>query len=361
MKKSESFRNETVNREQRGLDGLSSIQSVTSTNREYPLRSRALQSWAEIGIGPLPFLDGNGGNTRGVGDLQENRKNGRREIAAQVYSLDGITVLTETLVEKVLLETTPKGALVATGIQLQNGTRIQGHEVIVSAGAVRTPQILMLSGIGPADELAKFNIPVLLNQPHVGNNLADHGLFQHAWKLKDPSAGWALGSANPLFTEPQYGWGVPADFIVASTVPKEGLIAAITEDEGIIPDPSTHPLLSQDRSFIEYFFLYMGSSDGSLVTLGIITTLPTSRGSVKLASANISDDPLIDPNYLGTAVDRYVAREGVRIQVRFAGSNDTIIGREIMDGEDGAPGFDKVLSVNSTDEYIDARIRAGIG
>jgi choline dehydrogenase len=361
MKKSEDFHNETVDTSQRGVDGLSYIQSVTSTNREFPLRSDALQSWAELGVEALPHLEGNGGNNRGVGELQENKMNGRREIAAQVYPLDGITVLTETLVEKVLLEKKPDGTILATGIQLSNRTKILGCEVIVSAGAIRTPQVLMLSGIGPADELAKFNIPLFLDQPNVGKNLADHGMFFHEWKVKDPAAGWALGSDNPLFLEEQYGWGTPSDFVVVSTVPTDGLAAAITEDEGTAPDPATHPLLSKDRSFIEHVLLYTGASDGSLVTFATITMLPTARGSVKLASADINDDPLIDPNYLGTAVDRYIVREGVKIQIKFAGSNETIIGQEILDGEAGAAGFDEVFTVDSTDEYIDARIRAGIG
>ncbi|RYP46409.1 hypothetical protein DL768_007376 [Monosporascus sp. mg162] len=361
MRKSESFWSEVINRDQHGLDGPLPIQSVISTNREFPLRDRALRAWAELGVEALPGLDGNAGNPLGVGDRQENRNCGRREIAAVVYPLKGVTVLTDTLVEKLLIEKSPHDTgLSAVGIKLADGVEVRGRETILSAGAIRSPQVLMLSGIGPAEELAKFDIPVLLDKPGVGRNLSDHGLIYHAWKVKDPSAGWALGSSNPLFNKPQYGYGMPGDFIVSTDVPKNGLIAAIAEDEGATPDSATHPLLANKRTFTEHILLYVGAPDGSLVTSVLITMLPTSRGSVKLSSADIRDPPLIDPNYLGTAVDRYVAREGLKLQVKYLGSDATVIGREVLDGEAGAPGFDEVLSVDSTDEYIDARLRAAM-
>lgn len=284
-----------------------------------------LHSWAELNIDALPGLDGNAGNPLGVGELQENKDHGRREIAAVRYPLNGITVLTDTLVARVIIDKiqSPNDSPTARGISLADGTEIRGRETILSAGAIRSPQLLMLSGIGPAEELKKHNIPLVLDNPDVGKNLADHGLFRFTFKVKDPSAGWAIGSTNALFTQDQYGWGTPADFVVSTDVPKEGLAAAIAEDEGEAPDPSTHPLLSNRRTFHEHVFIYAGAADGSLVSFATFTMLTTARGSVKLASANVQDPPLIDPNYLSTAVDRYVAREAVRIQVKFAASNAT--------------------------------------
>ncbi|RYP00281.1 hypothetical protein DL766_002351 [Monosporascus sp. MC13-8B] len=331
MRKSESFWSEIINGDQHGLCGPSLIQSVTSTNREFPLRDHVLRAWAELGVDALPGLDGNAGNPLGVGELQENKNGGRREIAAVVYPLKGVTVLTDTLVEMVLIERTP-------------------HDAGLSAVASR-----------PAEELAKFDIPVLLDQPSVGRNLSDHVILYHAWKVKDPSAGWALGSDNPLLNHPKFGCGTPGDFVVSTDVPKNGLVAAIAEDEGATPDSTTHPLLANKRAFTEHILVYAAAPDGSLVTSVLITMLPTSRGSVKLSSADIRDAPLIDPNYLGSAVDRYVAHEGLKLQVKYLGSDATVIGREVLDGEAGAPGFDEVLSVNSTDEYVDARLRAAMG
>lgn len=180
MRKSEHFWSDSINKMQHGHNGPALIQSVTSTDRRFPLRDYALQAWSEVGIDTLPHLDGNAGNPLGVGELQENKMSGRREIASSIYSLDCITVLNETLVGKLLIEETAPGHLVTVGIKLQNGTEIRGRETILSAGAIRSPQLPMLSGIGPAEELANFNIPVLLDQPYVGKNFSDHTLFRHA-------------------------------------------------------------------------------------------------------------------------------------------------------------------------------------
>ncbi|KAI1121599.1 putative GMC oxidoreductase [Nemania abortiva] len=363
LQRSERHWNATSNLEQHGLTGPVPIQSVTSTKREFPLRKHTLEAWKELGFHEIPYLDGNAGNPLGIAELQEGRDSGRRIISAAVYSLDSVTVLTDTLVEKVLIENhaAENDRVKAVGVRLADGTEIHGQEVILAAGALRSPQILLLSGIGPSADLAKLDIPVLLDQPDVGQNLADHSIFFNAWKVKDPSAGWALGSPNPLFSQPQYSWGHPIDFLVNGDVPKKGLAEAIAADEGVVPDASTHPLLSHPRTFVEYIFMSVGAPDGSLVTFGAAPMLNTSRGSIKLASANCNEPPLIDPNYLGTAVDRYVAREAVKTQIKFAGSSATVIGREILLGEAGAPGFDEVLSVDSTDDYIDARLRAGSG
>ncbi|KAH9891440.1 putative glucose dehydrogenase [Xylariomycetidae sp. FL2044] len=361
MKNSERFggSSSTADRKHRGVDGPLHVQSVTSTRREFPLRDRVARSWRQLGVRTLEGLDGNAGRPLGVGDLQENKDEGRREIASAIYSLEGTTVMTETMVEKILIEKSSGDGLSARGIKLDNGREIRGRNVILAAGALRSPQILMLSGIGPADELSKFGIPILQDQPSVGANLSDHGLFFHAWKLRDPSAGWALGSDNPRFRQPQYGWGGPTDFVVSTDVPKYGLMAAIEQDEGAAPDPSAHALLSGPRTFAEHVLLYAGAPDGSLVTLALITLLPTSRGTIKLASDRIGDPPLIDPNFLGTSVDRYVTREAMKTQLRLATSTE--IGRDILAGEVGAPGFDEVFTDDSTDDYIDARLRAGFG
>ncbi|KAI8288600.1 hypothetical protein K4K60_010831 [Colletotrichum sp. SAR11_57] len=248
------------------------------------------------------------------------------------------------------------GTVINMGIELANGTHILGRQTILSAGAVHTPQLLMLSGVGPRDELEAVGVDVKLDAPEVGKNYADHFLSPSSWNVKNPEEGWAVGS--PAFpTAQQYSWGTATDFIVCSSVSEEGLAKAIEEDEGVAPGPD-HPLLKQKRTFFEHFFLYSGSADGSKVAISGIFILPTSRGSIKLASGNITDSPLIDPNYLATAVDRYIVREGIRQEIAFAGSDKTVLGREILNGEAAPAGFDEPYTVNSTDEYIDARIRA---
>lgn len=197
---------------------------MSSTGRHYPLREEIAQAWNETGVEPLPKYDGNAGHPLGRAELNENRRHGLRQLASSVYPLGGIHVLTETLVKRVILSTDANGGVKATGIETANGTRYAAKEVIVSAGSYRTPRLLMLSGIGPEDTLSKLGITPVVASDQVGKNLHDHLEFAQYWKLKDPSAGYAVGSSNPLFSQPQFGTGVPVDWAVTTTVPKEGLI-----------------------------------------------------------------------------------------------------------------------------------------
>ncbi|KAK1633554.1 GMC oxidoreductase [Colletotrichum phormii] len=348
-----------VLRRQHGENGSMIIQGVTPMNRHFPMREKLAESLEALGITALPQLDANAGNPIGYGDLQENRNQGRRQLSSEAFPLDGVTVITNTMVENILVSKSLNGtAVTAKGIRLQNGTEYHSRKTILSAGAYRTPQLLMLSGIGPADFLTEHGIEVKLDQPEVGQNMHDHILMPTAWKVKNPSEGWAYESDDPLFKEPQYGLGNKIDFLATVTLPKEGLAAAIAEDEGVAPGPE-HPLLRQDRAHVSHTLQYNGAStDGSAVLMLSIVLIDTSQGSVGISSANVSDPPVIDPNYLSTAVDRYAVQEALKFDTRLLGSDLTPAGREILDGELTA---DTPLTVDSPDEAFAARARQVAG
>ncbi|KAJ0387993.1 hypothetical protein COL922a_001274 [Colletotrichum nupharicola] len=345
MKLTEKFFNTSINPSQHGSNGSMVIQGVTPMNRQFPMREKLAESYEALGVSALPQLDANAGNPIGYGDLQENRAEGRRQLSSEAFPLDGVTVLTNTMVEQILVERRLNStSMVAKGIRLQNGTEYLGRKTILTAGAYRTPQLLMLSGIGPAETLKEHGIEVKLSQPDVGQNLHDHILMPTAWKVKNVSEGWTYESDNPLFKEPQYGLGNKIDFLATTTLPKEGLAAAIAEDEGVEPGPD-HPLLRQERAHVSHSLQYNGAStDGSAILMLSIVLIDTSRGSVGISSANISDYPVIDPNYLSTAVDRYAVREALKFDTRLLGSDLTPVGRDILDGELAA---DAPLTVDS--------------
>lgn len=354
MKKTEAFFTNNTDQKQRGLNGNVKIQGITEKDRHFPMRQPLIDSWASLGISPLPDFDGNRGEPIGIAEAQESRDNGRRQQTPLVYPLDHVTVLTETLVAKVITGHNTKGDLVARGVQLANGTEIHAHETILTAGAYRTPQILMLSGIGPKDTLEKHGIDVALDQPWVGKNLHDHPLLPTFWQIKNPSEGWARESGHPLWDAPQYGLGMDIDFVTTLSLPKDELAKAIEEDEGAKPDPATHPLLSQDRAHVSHTVQYSGvSADGSAVMVLTLLLISRATGEVTISSADIGDAPVINANFLGTAVDRYAMRESVRHDIELMTSNKTVVGREIVAGEANP----SPLSVTSTDEEIDARIR----
>jgi choline dehydrogenase-like flavoprotein len=335
---------------------------VSNTGRAFPLRDGIKSAWAEVG---LPFVaDANDGTNIGLGELNENRKEGLRQLASSAYSLTGVTVLTNTLVSKIVISKV-SGKLTATGILLANGTELSAKkQVVLTAGAYRTPQLLKLSGVGPTAELKKFGIKKLVNAPAVGTGLADHMLYSQYWRLTDETAakGVALGSSNPLFSQPEYGMGVPADWVATESIPKDVLKAAIKKDEGKTPT-SCHPLLKTERAFMETLVIYAaGAADpviqlnGSHILTTIVGLLPTSRGTVTLASNNAADFPIINPNYYTTEVDKVAFRHGVkRVAQMFL---NTTTGKATVSGETPPTGY-AAVTTSSTDAFLDSRIRHG--
>lgn len=154
------------NPRQHGFDGPI---HTTASARDYPLRD-LLRSAFFKGTN-LPFnQDPNGGNPIGVAPYTENWRDGKRQPAGKAYGLDGVNIITNAWVSRIILD-----GKTAKGAELSNGQKIfASREVIVSCGAIRTPQVLMLSGIGPAAELAKHGIKQEIDSPEVGLNFHDH-------------------------------------------------------------------------------------------------------------------------------------------------------------------------------------------
>lgn len=285
------------NPEQHGQDGPINIVTVASTNRLFPLSDRAAAAWEELGVAALPDLDQNTGDNLGRAYVGEARRDGKRQWAADLYSLEGVEVCLNSLVSKVVLGKDEGGAVKATGVQLNNGTFVAAENVVLSAGTFRSPQLLLLSGIGSRDELEKVDVKPVVNLPEVGKGLTDHMSFFQHWRVRDPSAGYTLGSPNEQFAQPQYSQGIPLDWAITTTVPKEGLKKAIAKDEGSVPHPVKHRLLKNPRSFLETIVLYAKlpfpgvTMDTEHITTLLVSFLPTSRGSVSLKSANPEDQP----------------------------------------------------------------------
>ncbi|KAI1130808.1 GMC oxidoreductase [Nemania abortiva] len=341
------------NSELHGQNGKLQIESPIFTGRIYPLSAITEKSWVEIGVKKLPGNDMNTGTNLGFGELNENRSKGARQIAPLVYTLDGITVKTDTLVRAIKLDGTQ-----AVGVYLEDETEILGKEVIVAAGAYRTPQILMLSGIGPKETLEKHGIEVKVESPEVGRNFNDHVMMHLNWKLKDPSQGYALGSNNPLLAKPQFTMGVPLSHVACTAIPRDQLEAAIAKDDGHV-DPN-HYLLKRNWAVMENLVMYVAippvATDGTHISNALMGMKPTSRGTVTIESKDPKIAPLIDPNYFATEVDKVVWRQSLR---KIAGlmTGDTALGRDVVAAETPDLGFEP-LTIDASDEYLDRRVKA---
>lgn len=262
-----------------------------------------------------------------------------------------------TLVKRVIIEDDHAGKKTATGVELADGTVITAkQEILLAAGAYRTPQILLLSGIGAVENLK--GILQTVDLPEVGENLHDHMSVAQWWKLRHPEAGLAVGS--PGFNNPKFFSGHPMDWIITQTVPREGLKGTLEMDSGKNED--SNPLIASMRAHTESFMIYVARSpanpvipmDGTHVTTSVLGLLPTSRGSIKLASTNPSDAPLIDPNYYATEADRYVLRTGLKKMTEVL--LQTEAGRQMIEHEVVSDGL-VPLSPSSSDEDIDAHVK----
>lgn len=223
------------------------------------------------------------------------------------------------------------------------------------------PQILLLSGIGPKETLEKLGIETKVDLPEVCQHLTDHLAMYQFFKLKDPSQGYALRSANPLFSRPEYGARMPCDILAWTDLPREGLIETITKDEGAAPDPKTHPLLRQPRAHLEPAIVFMAMSqdppinlDGTHIWSILIPFLPTSRRSVSINKIDPATYPVIDLNWLATEVDRYACRAAIRQNTRLMLNSS--FGCGIIEGETPPAGI-RPVSLDDDDEYLDMRAR----
>jgi choline dehydrogenase-like flavoprotein len=289
----------------------------------------------------------------------ENWRDGRRQLARDAYDLSGVDILLNTLVEFVVLED-HNGQRVATGVKIADGRTIFAtKEVIISAGVFRSAQLLMLSGIGPDAELSRHGIPVIVNSPEVGHNFFDHMAIVQWWKLRHPERGQALGS--PLWQDEAFRLGKPIDWIVFEQTPKDLLLEAFKRD-GSNADPVVmDPNCVHSETLVVY--CPTGGStgmpklpfDGTYISTAVLGLMPTSRGSITLASADPKDSPLIDPNFYAKEADRASLRYGVRQVMRMMlGTSE---GKDMVQAE-VTPADCSQLTLESTDAEIDDRIKS---
>lgn len=257
--------------------------------------------------------DFNGHNQEGVGVFQSYHLNGQRHSNAAAYLTPikhrkNLTIITDTIVSRIIMEES-RAVAVTTKRAAVAGMLKARKEIILAAGAFNSPQLLMLSGIGPAEELRKFNIPVLCNLPGVGKNLQDHlnlyietianvkkGISFHV------SAWPRIGKALWQYTTSRRG-EFTSNFLETGAFLK-------TDSQEASPDLQFHfmPMLGvhhgMDMKNAQKFYGY---------SLILNDNRPFSTGTLTLKSTDVSEQPFIDPNYLADERDVERLIKGVRI------------------------------------------------
>ena len=262
-------------------------------------------------------------------------RNGRRCSAVDAFlrpamKTGRLDVRTSCLVHSIIIE---NGRAVGVRYSQDGGRAVTearcDGEVLLAAGAIATPKLLMLSGIGPADHLKAHGIPVRVDLAGVGANLQDHtetpvvalcngpyGYFGHdrGWKQMRNGLEYLLNRTGPVTSN-----GVEA--------------GAFFDPDDLSNDPKIQqfcvPTVYLDKDHTD-----QEASHG--LTLNSCVAKPRSRGSVQLASADPKDQPLVDPNYLADPEDLRLSIGGVRRAREILGQEPlrSMIAREIFPGPD---------------------------
>ncbi|UWQ96939.1 GMC family oxidoreductase N-terminal domain-containing protein [Rhodobacteraceae bacterium M385] len=261
--------------------------------------------------------DFNTGDNTGVGYFDVNQRSGWRWNTAKAFlrpatSRPNLTVWTEAQVEKLTFAKAYDGQTRCTGAVVhRNGTPVTvraTQEVILSAGAVNSPQILQLSGVGPAALLRDHGIDVVKDAPRVGENLQDHLQIRAVYKVKGTKTLNTLASS--LFGKAKIG----LEYALKRTGPMSmspSQLGAFARS-----DPSRpHANLQYHVQPLSLEAFGEDLHDFPAITVSVCNLNPTSRGHVRIASSDFRDAPEISPNYLDTDEDRKVAADSLR-QVR---------------------------------------------
>tara|TARA_R110002020_G_scaffold459632_1_gene677721 strand:- start:2730 stop:4340 length:1611 start_codon:yes stop_codon:yes gene_type:complete len=262
----------------------------------------------EVGIAAIP--DFNGGDNEGSAYFDVTQKRGTRFSAARAFlkpSLvrSNLTLETNCLVDKVTIENGTAREIV----WMQNGQRRTARarrEIVLAGGAIGSVQMLLRSGIGPGRDLQSLGIPVAVDRPGVGKNLQDHLQLRMIYKVE----------GVPTLNEIYWNLFKRAWMGVDYGLRRRGPLTMAPSQLGIFTRSST----DVDRADLEFHVqpLSLDKFGDPLhrfpaITTSVCNLRPTSRGEIRISSADITAEPHIQPNYLSTENDRVVAARSLRV------------------------------------------------
>jgi choline dehydrogenase len=279
-----------------------------------------LDAWREAAAqcGIDKIADFNGGSNEGSARFQVNQKRGVRWNASKAFlhpvrARTNLTVATQALATRILIESRD-GTHRAIGIEyLQAGHRMHAHakrETILAAGAINSPQLMQLSGLGPAKVLNGVGIDHRHHLPGVGENLQDHLQLRMAFKVSGVKT---LNSmANSWWGKAMMG----LEYALFRTGP---LAMAPSQLGAFVKSDASQPTANLEYHIQPVSLDKFGDPPHRFdaFTASVCNLRPTSRGHVHIRSANADDAPSIQPNYLSTEADRQVAIDAMRLTRRI--------------------------------------------
>lgn len=321
---------------------------VTDSLYHNPLSKVFLQAATEFGL--IHNDDFNGIHQEGVGFYQVNQKNQQRHSAAAAYlkpvlSRKNLTVKTNSQVTRILFSGKQViGLIYQTQIKNKNiEQEIKiNKELIISAGAINSPQLLMLSGIGSAKHLKSLNIPVLIDLPGVGQNLQDHLFVSIAYKCTKP-----ITLAN---------LDKPYNILKYLLLKQGALTSNIAEAGGFLKTENNLVRVNLQLHFVPGCLINHGFTNRKQHGFTLCPTLlyPQSKGKITLRSKNPLEPPMIQPNYLANKQDLETLLAGVKIsrQILQQQAFDRFRGEEIVPGLETQSNEDIYTFIRNTAESL---------
>jgi len=261
-------------------------------------KNKPVDDFVETGSSVFGFNeDFNGESQEGIGYYQTTQKNGKRCSAAKAYLVpalerDNLTVLTDTNVNKILVNDSRATGVSCIGEDGEEFTLNATKEVLLSSGAFGSPQVLLRSGIGPEQEITKHGIEHKVELPGVGKNLQDHIDYLSVHKYKSLNLfGFSLGTIFLKYPYELIKYLLIKTGMFTSTVAEAGGFIRSRNDI-TVPDIQLHfaPGMVVDHG--------RESVWGTGLSCHMCLLRPKSRGEVTLQSADPTDDPKIDPKFL---------------------------------------------------------------
>ncbi len=322
---------------------VSDLRHVSPLSHAFAEAGEALQLHANS--------DFNGARQDGLGLYQVTQSGGARCSAARGYlrpaqTRKNLAILTESLAQSVIFE-----GRRATGVRVKRGGEPVGlkanREVLLCGGAVNSPQLLMLSGIGPAAHLKEFGVAPMIDRPGVGQNLQDHldAILQHSTSSR---AGYGIAlSAIPRLLWGVFNYALRKRGFLTSNIAEAGGFARVSPDAA--------------HSDVQFHFLPVRiENHGRTTVYGYGYSLhtcclqPKSRGEIRLASSNPSRPPTINPRYLDHEDDARIMIAGLKLGRRIlaAPAFDRFRGPELEPGAEAQSDADILSFIRARAETI---------
>jgi choline dehydrogenase-like flavoprotein len=328
----ESFNWKNAQRRFKNIEGYGSVQNPKHLKyidpksedhgHEGPVKVECPPEWertfdtvldASYDYGMAANLDLNSGNEIGLGVCLPTAHESYRSTAATAYltnKTSNLTIVTDSPVTKILFDGKTAVGVVAGGKQYY-----AEKEVILTAGALDTPKVLLLSGIGPKEELSRHDIPTVVNLP-VGQGLQDHAHVNISMQLKDGSndrAAWSSSEAMQASRE-QFSKDGTGSFKIFNSLVALGFFNGSKE---LFASDEFAKLPAETQRYIKHPSIPsweigtncppltpMADPTHSYLTVVAFAMVPQSRGTVTLKSADPNDPPVSDPRLMSHAFDR---------------------------------------------------------